>query len=96
MFTAAAPLRRYERALLPLVRWLAVGTAGLTCRQPGLPSDGTAEKTLNAFPPSQPGLMQTLTKAQGPELTVLSWRHFCKQLSQVVLGRVLAGDLAGA
>lgn len=40
--------------------------------------------------------MHTLTKAQGLELTVLSRRHFCKELSQLVLGTVLAGDLAGA
>lgn len=53
MFTTSAPLRRRERTILPLVRRLAVSTAGFTCRQPGLPSDGASEKTLNAFPPSQ-------------------------------------------
>ena len=40
--------------------------------------------------------MHTLTKAQGPELTVLCQRHFCKELNQLVLGMVLAGDRAGA
>ena len=50
MFTTSAPLRRRERTVLPLVRRLAVSRAGFTCRQPGLPSDGTSE-TPKAFPP---------------------------------------------